>query len=67
MYCVLCHSVNEAQFTAEVMIHFSGLGNIENPGVPVYPKVSVCLDCGAAQFTASESQLALLAEPHGGG
>jgi hypothetical protein len=65
MSCVLCGSGNEAQFTAEMVIHFSGLKNLDKPGVWLFPKVLVCLDCGSSQFTVRESELALLANGAG--
>jgi hypothetical protein len=46
--------------TAEMMIHFSGLENIDNPGVPAFPRVSICLHCGASRFTMAAIELALL-------
>ncbi len=61
MSCALCASVNEAEFTAEMMIHFSGLRNIDRPGVLVFQKVAVCFDCGASRFTVAERERALLA------
>ncbi len=61
MSCAVCASVNEAEFTAEMMIHFSGLKHLANPGVLVFPKVSVCLDCGVSRFTIAERERALLA------
>jgi hypothetical protein len=61
MHCTLCQSVNLAEFAAEMMIHFRGLSNIDHPGLPAFPKVSVCLNCGSAQFTVLETELALLA------
>lgn len=60
MHCTLCQSVNSAELTAEIIIHFAGLGNIDHPGLPAFPKVSVCLNCGACHFTLPESELALL-------
>jgi hypothetical protein len=63
MSCVFCASVNEAEFTAEMMIHFCGNKHLANPGVLVFPKVFVCLDCGVSRFTVSETELALLAFP----
>jgi len=46
-----------------MVIHFSfsGSKNLDKPGVWVFPKVLVCLDCGLSQFTVPESELALLA------
>jgi hypothetical protein len=61
MGCALCQSRNQGEFTAEMMIHFSGSAHIDNRGVLAFPKVSVCLDCGSSRFTISETDLALLA------
>ena len=60
MSCAVCTSVNEAEFTAEMMIHFSGRRNIDNPGVLAFPKVSVCLDCGSSRFTTPKADLRIL-------
>jgi hypothetical protein len=60
MSCALCASVNEAEFTAEMMIHFSGLKYLANPGVFVFRKVSVYLDCGSSRFSIAEPELGRL-------
>ena len=60
MLCALCNSDNQAEFTAEVMIHFSGRANIDNPGLLAFPKVSVCFDCGFSRFTNAEGDLRTL-------
>ena len=58
MYCPSCQSSNQAEFTAEMMIHFSGLRYIDNNlGVLAFPKIVVCLDCGAARFSTPEEVL----------
>ncbi len=57
MSCPSCASLNEAEFTAEINIHFSGLASVNDPGVLAFPKVLVCLDCGASRFTTTEAQL----------
>jgi len=62
MYCASCQSSNQAEFTTEMMIHVSGVKNIDKPGVLVFPKVLVCLDCGSSRFTIPGTDLALLAE-----
>jgi hypothetical protein len=62
MYCALCESSNQAEFTTEVMIHFSGVKKLDKPGVLVFPKVLVCLDCGSSRFTVRGTDLALLAQ-----
>jgi hypothetical protein len=61
MSCLSCASGNQAEFSAEMIIHFSGLKNLDKPGVWVFPKLLVCLDCGFSRFTTPESELALLA------
>jgi hypothetical protein len=60
MSCAVCTSVNQAEFTAEMMIHFNGIKHLANPGVLAFPKVSVCLDCGSSVFTTSETELRVL-------
>jgi len=60
MSCLLCGSGNEAEFQAEMLIHFCGLENIDKPCVGLFPKLLVCLDCASARFSVPESELALL-------
>ena len=62
MACGLCSSSNEAEFTAEIMIHFSGRKHLENPGVLTFPKMLVCLDCGSTRLTIAEAELKSLRE-----
>jgi hypothetical protein len=62
MSCKLCSSSNETEFAAEIMIHFSACRHLENPGVLTFPRISVCLDCGATWFTIPETELRLVRE-----
>ena len=62
MSCGLCSSSNEAEFTAEMMIHFSGRKHLENPGVLTFSTILVCLDCGSTRFKFGEAELKLLRE-----
>lgn len=62
MSCLLCESQNMAAFPAEMMIHFSGLTNLDNPGVMAFSTLIVCLDCGFSCFATPQSQLAVLAK-----
>jgi hypothetical protein len=39
------------------MIHFKGPELIGNPGVLAFPKILVCMDCGASRFTTSDAEL----------
>jgi len=61
MHCPSCASCRQAEFTAEINIHFRGLQNLDNPGLLMFPKVLVCFDCGFSQFAAPEGALAMLA------
>jgi len=61
MSCLLCGSGNRAELTAEMVIHFSGLKNLDKPGVWVFPELLVCLDCGCAHFTVPKTELASIA------
>jgi hypothetical protein len=58
MSCLLCGSYNQAELTGELVVHFSGLKYLETPGVWVFPKLLVCLDCGCSHFTVPERELA---------
>jgi len=60
MPCLLCRSTNEKEFASEMVIHVSGLANVDNPGVWVFPKLVTCLDCGIVRFNISKTDLASL-------
>lgn len=60
MSCLSCTSKNQTEFPAEMMVHFSGTRYRDNPGVMLFPKLFVCLDCGFSQFTVPEADLPLL-------
>jgi len=57
MSCSLCSSLNEAEFNSETVIHQSGLKHLDDSGVFVFPKVLVCLDCGASRFITPDTEL----------
>src|ERR1700751_1648629 len=57
MSCLLCGS-GIRQLTAEMVIHFSALKNLDKPGVWVFPKLLVCLDCGRSRLTVPKKELA---------
>jgi hypothetical protein len=61
MACLSCGSKRQAEFSAEMLIHFGGLKNLDKPGVWVFPKLLVCLDCGFLQSTIPVPELASLA------
>ncbi len=61
MSCRGCHSDNQRTFNAELALHFPGLAGLNKPIVWVFPKISVCLDCGFSEFEIPERELGLLA------
>jgi hypothetical protein len=61
MPCLLCASRNQEEFGTEINVHFRGIKNIDNPGVLFFPKVLVCLDCGASRFSTPQDELLRLA------
>jgi hypothetical protein len=61
MACLLCGSTNETELASEMVLHVSGLANIDHPGLFVFPKLVTCLDCGIVRFKVSKTDLALLA------
>jgi hypothetical protein len=61
MPCLSCGgSDNHEEFPAEMLIHFAGIKNLDKPGVWVFPKLLVCLDCGFLQSTVPARELASL-------
>jgi len=60
MYCPSCASSRQAEFTAEVNLHFPDFHSLDQPGVLAFPKVWVCLDCGLSRFNTTKTQLAKL-------
>lgn len=67
MACNSCGSVHQGRFTSEIDIHFPGLSNVKKSPVLVYPELTVCLDCGKAEFTVPKDELALLAKSDAAG
>jgi len=56
--CRSCASSRQMEFRGEICLHFpGGLESLNKPLVWVFPKVVVCLDCGAAQFTVPDAEL----------
>jgi hypothetical protein len=53
--------VNVRDFNGEIAIHFPGLKGLDKPIVWVFPKLTVCLICGAVEFSIPAEQLRVLA------
>ena len=62
MSCPSCTIGSQVELSAEMIVHLCGLENLDNPGVKVFPKLEVCLDCGSVRFTVPEAELSLLAK-----
>jgi len=62
MTCLSCQSVKQAELSAEMLVHFPGLNHLDKPGVLLFPKLIVCLDCGFSRFTVPETELASVAK-----
>jgi hypothetical protein len=60
MSCLSCASGNQAEFGAEINLHFPGPKNIDRATVWAFPTVSVCLECGIARFALRDIELGLL-------
>jgi hypothetical protein len=62
MSCPSCASLNQAEFAGELMLHFSGPTPADKPSVLTFPKILVCMDCGASRFSTSDADLRELRE-----
>ena len=60
MCCESCASRNQAEYPAEIAVHFPERENLSKPHVLIFPKVLVCIACGFSQFTIQETELRLL-------
>ena len=60
MACSSCGSEKQAEFGAEMNIHFPGGKGLDKPTVWVFPKLQVCLGCGLTLFTIPETELRIL-------
>src|SRR5215471_5612937 len=55
--CPSCSSPMNREYTAEINIHFPGPSGFDKPTIWVFPRLSVCLGCGCAQFTIPDGKL----------
>jgi hypothetical protein len=60
MSCKQCVSDKQKVFRGELAIHFPGWEGLTKPPVFVFPKMTVCLDCGFVEFQLLAEQLAQL-------
>jgi hypothetical protein len=60
MNCMNCGSDNRQIFNGELAIHFPGFDGLDKPIVWVFPKLSVCLNCGFTEFSVPARELSVL-------
>jgi hypothetical protein len=62
MSCKSCSSENQRAYDSELLVHFSGLKNLDKAPIFAFPGLLVCMDCGFTEFALEELQLSLLGE-----
>jgi hypothetical protein len=62
MSCTRCLSLHQTELNTEINLHFRSLPNLGDPGILVFPRVLVCLDCGLSQFVMEPRELAQIME-----
>ena len=62
MSCTRCLSLHQTELNSEINLHFRGLPNLGEPGIFVFPKILVCLDCGLSEFVIEKRELAQIGE-----
>ncbi len=65
MLCRVCASERRTEYASEINVHFSGAKSLDQPSVFVFPRISVCLDCGFSSFKLAAGELAELAQGNG--
>ena len=62
MTCSSCQSLHVRVYPAELNIHHPGMEGLDKPSVWAFPYLTVCLDCGATQFSLTDDQVRELGE-----
>lgn len=62
MACKQCQSNRQRRFPTEMNIHFPGREGLNQPTVWVFPEITVCTDCGFAEFLVPTAELGKLVE-----
>lgn len=56
MTCPHCGLGTRERFNAEVAIRFRGIEGLNKPTVLVFPELSLCLNCGTAEFVVTKEE-----------
>jgi len=62
MLCEHCGSSNGKEFGTEMNIHLPCPMSLDEPGIFVFPKLAICLDCGFARGLLREDEVRLIHE-----
>ena len=60
--CSSCAASHLVELNAEICIHFRGLAGLDVEPILAFPKLRVCLYCGAIQCDLSSKELHLVRE-----
>jgi len=62
MTCKACGSQQLSRVDAELCVHLGGLQELGPPPRIMFPRLTICLVCGFAEFKMDESELSMLNE-----
>jgi len=60
--CKSCASSNLIELNSAICLHSTGTRGLTKDAIFAFPKLVVCLDCGATQLTLSAAELQLVRE-----
>jgi hypothetical protein len=60
--CRSCQSTHRNTLNGEIAIHFRGIEGLDKPIVWVFPKLTVCMNCGFTEFVVPERELQVLVD-----
>jgi hypothetical protein len=61
MACSACDSENLRKFGSEIAVHVEeGISDLSKPHVLIFPKITICMDCGHMHGQLREDDLPLL-------
>ena len=58
--CKSCRVAKLCTFSSEIAIHFAGVEGLTKPTVFAFPEMTICLNCGLADFVIPERELGIL-------
>ena len=61
MRCRCCNGFNQRTFSSEILLYLRGVANLGTRPIPSCPVITVCFDCGYAEFSIPGSELRMLA------